>query len=105
MATELMPVEDRIVVRAIDETVEKVGSIIIPDFAKEKPQIGEVLAIGPGRVLPNGQRIPVCVTVGMRVLYGKYSGTAVTVDGEELLILREADVLAGLREQAALAVA
>jgi chaperonin GroES len=68
------------------------GGIIIPDTAKEKPSEGEVLAVGPGRLMDNGERRPMAVQVGNRVLFGKYAGTEVTLDGDELLILRESDL-------------
>jgi chaperonin GroES len=94
-AGKLVPLADRVVVRALEETGGMRGGLYIPDTAKEKPQQGEVVAAGPGRFdEKGGQRIPMDVKVGDKVLYGKYSGTEVTVDGEQLLILRESDVLA-----------
>jgi chaperonin GroES len=81
-------------VKPLEEKEQKKGGIIIPDTAKEKPQEGKVVAVGPGKVAENGERIKPEVKKGDRVLYGKYSGTEVTVDGEELLILRESDILA-----------
>ena len=91
----LQPLEDRIVVRP-DEAEEKtISGLVIPDSAKEKPQQGEVLAIGPGRRAENsGELIPIDLTVGDSVVYSKYGGTEITVDGEDLLILRSRDVLA-----------
>ena len=89
------PLHDRVVVRRIEEDERTKGGIIIPDTAKEKPQQGEVIAAGPGKFdEKGGQRIPMDVKVGDKVLYGKYSGTEVTIDGEQYLILRESDVLA-----------
>jgi chaperonin GroES len=82
------------VVKPLEEKEQKKGGIIIPDTAKEKPQEGKVVAVGPGKVAESGERIKPEVKKGDRVLYGKYSGTEVTVDGEELLILRESDILA-----------
>ena len=90
----IKPLADRVVVKVIEPEEQKKGGIIIPDTAKEKPQQGEVLAVGPGRVTDNGQKIPLEVKVGDKVIFGKYSGTEVTVDDEELLILRESDILA-----------
>jgi chaperonin GroES len=93
-ATKIQPLADRIVVKALEETEQMRGGLYIPDTAKEKPQQGEVVAAGPGKFNDDGKRVPLEVSVGNRVLYGKYSGTEVNVDGEEFLILREADVLA-----------
>jgi chaperonin GroES len=93
-ATKIQPLADRVVVRALDEAEEMRGGLYIPDTAKEKPQQGEILAVGPGKLSDEGTRITPDVEVGQKVLYGKYSGTEVTVDGEELLILRESDILA-----------
>lgn len=90
----LKPLGDRIVVKAISAEEKTKGGIVLPDTAKEKPQEGEVIAVGPGRVLDNGQRIAPEVKVGDRVIYAKYGGTEVKLDGEEYLILRESDVLA-----------
>lgn len=90
---KLQPLGDRLVVKAVErETVTKSG-IVLPDTAKEKPQEGEVLAVGPGKVLDNGKRAALEVQVGNRVLFAKYAGTEVKVDGEEYLILRESDVM------------
>ena len=89
------PLHDRVVVRRIEEDDRTKGGIIIPDTAKEKPQQGEIVAAGPGR-FDDGKRVPMEVKVGDKVLYGKYSGTEVTIDGEALIILRESDVLAVL---------
>jgi chaperonin GroES len=91
---KLKPLADRVVVRALEETEQMKGGLYIPDTAKEKPQQGEVVAVGPGRLSEEGKRIEVELKVGDRVIYGKYSGTEVTVADEEYLILRESDVLA-----------
>jgi len=91
----LTPLADRILVRRIEEDEQKTsGGIIIPDTAKEKPQEGEVIAVGKGRLLDSGERQPVDVAVGDKILFGKYSGTEVKYEGEEYLILREDDILA-----------
>jgi len=90
----LRPLADRVVVKALDPGEVKKGGIIIPDTAKEKPQEGEVVAVGPGRLLDTGDRQPIEVKEKDRILYGKYSGTEVTVDGSEYLIMREGDILA-----------
>jgi chaperonin GroES len=90
---KLAPLADRVVIKATEETETMRGGLYIPDTAKEKPQQGEVVAVGPGR-FEKDKRVPMDVKVGDKVLYGKYSGTEVTIDGEQLLILRESDVLA-----------
>jgi chaperonin GroES len=87
------PLRDRILVRRIEETEEKIGGIIVPDTAKEKPQQAEVKAVGSGRILDNGQRVALDVKAGDKVLIGKWSGTEVKIDGEEYLILKEDEVL------------
>ena len=93
VSVKLRPLGDRIVVKALArETVTKSG-IVLPDTAKEKPQEGEILAVGPGKVLDNGKRTTLEVQVGQRVLFAKYAGTEVKIDNEELLILRESDVM------------
>lgn len=92
--TAVKPLADRVVVRALEETEQMRGGLYIPDTAKEKPQQGEIVAVGPGKYDENGKRVPMDVKSGDKVLYGKYSGTEVTVEGEQLLILRESDVLA-----------
>ncbi len=90
----LKPLQDRLIVRpAAPEEVSK-GGIILPDTAKEKPQQGEVLAVGPGKVDDNGKLSPMGVKIGDTVLYGKYSGTEISVDSEDVLIMRETDVFA-----------
>lgn len=88
------PLHDRVLVKRIEETADKVGSIVIPDSAKEKPQEAEVVAVGNGRLLDNGERIPCDVKAGDRILFGKYSGADVKMDGVEYLILREDEILA-----------
>lgn len=90
----LRPLGDRIVVKAIEEEERTQGGIYLPDTAKEKPQQGEVIAVGSGRILENGERIPLEVKVGDRVIFAKYGGTEVKLEGQEYLILRESDVLA-----------
>ncbi len=92
--TKVKPLADRVVVKPIEETEEMRGGLYIPDTAQEKPQQGEVIAVGPGRVTDDGERVPVELEEGDRVLYGKYSPTEVTVGGEELLIIEESQVLA-----------
>jgi chaperonin GroES len=96
MATEnikIQPLGDRVVIKALSrETVTK-GGIVLPDTAKEKPQEGEILAVGPGKVLDNGKRVTLEVQVGHKVLFAKYAGTEVKMDGEEYLILRESDIM------------
>ena len=92
------PLHDRVLVRRIEEEQKTKGGIIIPDTAKEKPQQGEVLAVGPGTRDETGKLIPLDVKVGDRVLFGKWSGTEVKIEGEELLIMKESDIL-GILEQ------
>ena len=92
-ATKVSPLADRVVVKPLEETEQMRGGLYIPDTAKEKPQQGEVVAAGPGRY-EKDKRVPMEVKVGDKVLYGKYSGTEVTIDGEQRLILRESDILA-----------
>ena len=91
---KVRPLHDRLVVRRIEEKETVKGGIIIPDTAKEKPQEGEVIAVGNGKVLENGTKVAMDVKAGDRVLFGKYSGTDIKIDGEEYLILREDEVLA-----------
>jgi chaperonin GroES len=90
---KITPIKDNIVVKRIEESEKKVGSIIIPDTAKEKPLQAEVVAVGSGRVLKDGKKIPLEVKVGDKVLVGKYSGSEVKIDDTEYLILREDEVL------------
>ena len=96
-ATRIQPLADRVVVKALDESEQMRGGLYIPDTAKEKPSQGEVVAVGPGKISDDGKRLDMDVKVGDKVLYGKYSGTDVTLDGEEFLILRESDVLAVIK--------
>src|SRR3990170_5352075 len=91
--TKVAPLSDRVVVRALEDTEQMRGGLFIPDTAKEKPQQGEIIEVGPGRYEKN-VRVPMELKTGDRVLYGKYSGSEVTIDGEQFLILRESDVLA-----------
>ncbi len=91
---KIRPLADRILIKRIEQDEVKKGGIVIPDTAKEKPQEAEVVAVGPGKLDDNGKRIPLEVKKGNRVLIGKYSGTEVTLDGEEHLIMREDEVLA-----------
>jgi chaperonin GroES len=93
MAIKLRPLGDRVLVRRIDSEEKTKGGIIIPDSAKEKPLEGEVVAIGPGRVLDNGQSKPMCVKVSDRVLFAKYAETEVKLEGQSFLLLREDDIL------------
>jgi chaperonin GroES len=90
---KLRPLHDRILVKRLEEEDERHGSIIIPDTAKEKPQQGKVIAVGNGKVTDEGKKLPLEVKVGDRILFGKYSGSEVKIEGEEYLILREEDVL------------
>ncbi len=94
MSVSIKPLEDRIVVRPLQAEQTTASGLVIPDTAKEKPQEGEVVAVGPGRVAENGNRVPVDVAEGDVVLYSKYGGTEVKVNGEEYLVLSARDVLA-----------
>ena len=94
MSVNITPLEDRIVVKAVEAEQTTASGLVIPDTAKEKPQEGEVLAIGPGRVDDNGNRVPLDVAVGDTVIYSKYGGTEVKHNGEEYLVLSARDVLA-----------
>ena len=96
MALKVKPLSDRIVVRQADAEEISSGGIILPDTAQEKPQQGKVMSIGPGKTAENGELIKMSLKVGDRVLYGKYSGTEVTIDGEEYVFMRESDILAVL---------
>jgi chaperonin GroES len=91
---KVKPLADRVLIKPLEAEEMKKGGIIIPDTAKEKPQQGEVIEIGPGRVSEEGDKIPMEVKKGDKVLYGKYSGTEVTVDNIEYLIMRESDIFA-----------
>jgi chaperonin GroES len=90
---KIKPLQDRVIVKRLEEEQKTAGGIIIPDSAKEKPQQGKVLAVGPGKVLEGGTRIDMTVSVGDLVLFGKYSGSEVKIDGDEVLIMREDDIL------------
>jgi chaperonin GroES len=90
----LKPLGDRLIVKAIDEEETTASGIVLPDTAKEKPQRGKVKAVGDGKLDDNGNRVPLDVAEGDEVLYSKYGGTEIKIDGEELLVLRESDVLA-----------
>ena len=98
---QFRPLHDRVVVRRVEEEERTKGGIIIPDTAKEKPQQGEVIAVGPGARDENGQVQPLDVKAGDRVLFGKWSGTEVKIDGEELLIMKESDIMGVLEGAAA----
>ena len=91
---DIKPLHDRLIVRRLEEGEQKVGGIIIPDTAKEKPQQGSVLAVGTGKVSDDGKRVPLDVRVGDRILFGKYAGQEIKLDGEEYFIMKEDDVLA-----------
>ncbi|MPR06901.1 co-chaperone GroES [Microvirga tunisiensis] len=95
------PLHDRIVVKRINAEEKTTGGIIIPDTAKEKPQQGEVIAVGPGARNEQGQLVPLDVRVGDTVLFGKWSGTEVKIDGEDLLIMKESDIMGVLEQTAA----
>lgn len=90
----LNPLDDRVVVQPVDAEETTAGGIVLPDSAQEKPQRGKVVAVGPGRLLDSGERCAVSVGVGDEVLFGKYGGTEIEVEGEEVKILRESDILA-----------
>ncbi|MGX5733865.1 co-chaperone GroES [Bosea thiooxidans] len=96
------PLHDRVVVKRIDAEEKTRGGIIIPDTAKEKPQEGEVVAVGPGARDEQGKLVPLDVKVGNRVLFGKWSGTEVKIDGQDLLIMKEADIMGVVETTAAL---
>ena len=93
MATNIRPLHDRVIVKRIEEGEQVRGGIIIPDTAKEKPQEGEVVAVGEGKYKEDGTRQPLDVKQGDRVLFGKYSGSEIKIDGEELLIMKESDIM------------
>ena len=94
MSVNIKPLEDRIVVKAVEAEQTTASGLVIPDTAKEKPQEGEVVAVGPGRVDDSGNRVPMDISVGDKVIYSKYGGTEVKFGGQELLILSARDVLA-----------
>ncbi|MBY0374218.1 MAG: co-chaperone GroES [Bryobacteraceae bacterium] len=91
---KLRPLHDRVLVKRIEETESKVGAIYVPDSAKEKPQQGEIVAVGEGSLMKNGERTKLEVKPGDKILFGRYSGSDVRVDGEDYLILREDEILA-----------
>ena len=95
MSVQIAPLHDRVLVRRLEEKETAKGGIIIPDTAKEKPQEGEVMAVGTGKI-DKGKRVPLDVKVGDRILFGKYTGNDITIDNQEYLILREEDILAKL---------
>ena len=97
---KIRPLHDRVLIKRIAEQETVRGGIIIPDSAKEKPQEGEVIAVGNGKILENGQRVPLDVKAGDRILFGKYAGSEIKIEGEEYLILREDEVLGVLSEAA-----
>jgi len=94
MAAKLQPLADRVLVKPTEKEERTKSGIYLPDTAKEKPQEGEVLAVGPGKMTDDGKRVPLDLKVGDRVIYAKYGGTEIKVDDEDLIILREADILA-----------
>ena len=98
VSVKLKPLGDRIVVKAVAREAVTKSGIVLPDTAKEKPQEGEILAVGPGKVLDNGKRTPLEVQVGQKVLFAKYAGTEIKLDGEEYLILRENDIMGIVEE-------
>jgi chaperonin GroES len=91
---DIRPLHDRVLVKRTEESESKIGSIIIPDTAKEKPQRGEVVAAGNGKILEDGERAPLAVKAGDQILFGKYSGSEIKVAGQEYLIVREDEILA-----------
>ena len=90
---KIRPLHDRVIVQRLEEEKTTKGGIIIPDTAKEKPQEGKVIAVGPGKILENGTKITLDVKVGDKILFGKYSGTEIKIEGEEFLMMREEDIL------------
>src|SRR3954471_16515649 len=92
-AMKIRPLHDRVVVKRLEQEQKSAGGIVIPDNAAEKPDQGEVLAVGNGKILEDGKTRPLDVKVGDRILFGKYSGTTVKVDGDELLVMREDDIM------------
>ncbi|MDQ6931795.1 MAG: co-chaperone GroES [Candidatus Eremiobacteraeota bacterium] len=95
----LKPLGDRVVVEHVEQADKTVGGVFLPDTAKEKPQEGKVLAVGSGRTLDNGTKVPMDVKVGDRVIYSKYSGSEVKIEGKEVLIISEKDVLAVMTDE------
>ena len=94
--TQLVPLADRIVITPLKQDEVTASGLVIPDTAKEKPQQGEVIAVGPGRLDDNGKRVPIDVIVGDRILYAKYTGTDIKLDGEDYIVLNDKDILAKL---------
>lgn len=94
MSTTIRPLDDRVVIEEVEAEEKTAGGIVLPDTAKEKPQRGRVVAVGPGKLLDNGERATIGLTVGDEILFGKYSGTEIKVNGKEVKILRESEVLA-----------
>jgi chaperonin GroES len=94
MAVKLQPLGDRVLVKPTEKEEKTKSGIYLPDTAKEKPQEGEILAVGPGKMTDDGKRIPMDLKVGDRVIYAKYGGTEIKIDNEEMMILRESDILA-----------
>jgi chaperonin GroES len=97
-ALSIRPLDDRVVVEALEGEAKTSGGIFLPDTAKEKPQKGTVVSVGPGKMLESGQRAPMNVSVGDTVLFAKYGGTEVKVEGRELMIMRESDLLAKIED-------
>ncbi|MDL1956782.1 MAG: co-chaperone GroES [Candidatus Desulfofervidus auxilii] len=95
---KIRPLHDRVLVKRIEEETKTKGGIIIPDTAKEKPIKGEVIAVGEGRILDNGQKVPMSVKVGDKIIFSKYAGTEIKIEGEEHLIMREDDILGVIEE-------
>jgi chaperonin GroES len=92
--TKLRPLDDRVVVKPVEAEERTAGGIVLPDTAKEKPQRGKVVSVGPGKLLDNGQRGSLSIAIGDEVIYGKYSGTDIEIEGDDVKILRETDILA-----------
>jgi chaperonin GroES len=95
---KIQPLQDRVIVRRLEEEEKTKGGIIIPDTAKEKPMEGKVIAVGPGKVLESGNKVKMTVKKGDRILFGKYSGTEIKMEGEDYLIMREDDILGVIEE-------
>ena len=98
MANKIRPLADRVLVKRVDSESKSAGGIVIPDTAQEKPMIGEVVAVGNGKIMENGETRKLDVSVGDRILFGKYSGTEVKLEGEEYLVLKEDDIMAVFSE-------
>jgi len=98
MKMKIRPLQDRVIVKRLEEEEKTKGGIIIPDTAKEKPMEGEVIAVGPGKVLESGTKVSMNVKKGDRILFGKYAGTEIKIEGEEHLIMREDDILGIIEE-------